>query len=325
MTLMFGLRFDCRNPAIGGTTMAERYAAMIEMCEWADTRGAISVVVSEHHGQADGYLPSPLVALAAIASRTTNLRLSVAALIAPFYDPLRLAEDMVVLDHLSNGRADLIIANGYVQDEFTMLGVPIKERVKRVEKVIATLKAAFTGEPFEYEGRTVQITPGPLRPGGPMLLLGGSSEPAARRAARIADGFIPTVPETWEFYRDELVKLGKPDPGPTAMGHNRNVALAEDVDKGWEEMGPFFLHEMNAYGKLLAENDGTANYHPVTGIEELRAGPDYAVLTPDELIAELKDAPFPFINLHPLCGGMPPALAWSSLKLLETRVFPAFA
>jgi alkanesulfonate monooxygenase SsuD/methylene tetrahydromethanopterin reductase-like flavin-dependent oxidoreductase (luciferase family) len=325
MSLLFGLRFDCRNPAIAGTSMAQRYAAMIEMCEWADTRGCLSVVVSEHHGQDDGYLPSPLVMLGAIAARTTNVRLSVAALIAPFYDPLRLAEDMVVLDHLSNGRVDLIVANGYVKDEFEMLGVPIKERAKRVTTVIETLKAAFTGEPFEYQGRTVRVTPAPLRPGGPALLLGGSSEPAARRAARIADGFIPSVPEVWEFYRDELVKLGKPDPGPSAMGHNRTVALAEDVDAGWEQMGPYFLHEMNAYGKLIAENDGVANYHPVSGIDELRNGPDYAVLTPDELIAELKAAPVPFVNLHPLCGGMPIDLAWSSLRLLERDVLPAFS
>ena len=325
MTLMFSMRFDCRNPVISGTTMAERYAAMIEMAEWADTRGCISVVVSEHHGQPDGYLPSPLVALGAIAARTTNVRLSVAALIAPFYDPLRTAEDMVVLDHLSNGRVDLIIANGYVKDEFEMLGVPIKERAKRVTRLIETLKAAFTGEPFEYEGRTVHITPAPLRPGGPALLLGGSSEPAARRAARIADGFIPTVPEVWDFYRDELVKLGKPDPGPTAMGHNRATFLAEDPDKAWEQMGPFFLHEMNAYGKLVAENDSTANYHPVSGIDELRAGPDYAILTPDELVTELKGAPFAFVTLHPLCGGMPIDLAWSSLKLFERDVLPAFA
>lgn len=325
MSLLFSLRFDCRNPAISGSTMAERYAAMIEMAEWADTRGCISVVVSEHHGQPDGYLPSPLVALGAIAARTTNVRLSVAALIAPFYDPLRTAEDLAVLDHISNGRVDLIIANGYVKDEFEMLGVPIKERAKRVTKLIETLKAAFTGEPFEYEGRTVQITPAPLRPGGPTLLLGGSSEPAARRAARIADGFIPTVPEVWEFYRDELVKLGKPDPGPTAMGHNRTVFLAEDVDEAWDRMGPYFLHEMTEYGKLVVENDTTANYHPVSGIDELRNGPDYAILTPDELIAELKEAPFAFLNLHPLCGGMPIDLAWSSLTLLERDVLPAFA
>jgi alkanesulfonate monooxygenase SsuD/methylene tetrahydromethanopterin reductase-like flavin-dependent oxidoreductase (luciferase family) len=171
----------------------------------------------------------------------------------------------------------------------------------------------------------VQVTPPPFRPGGPSLLLGGSSEPAARRAARIADGFIPTVPEVWEFYRDEVQKLGRPDPGPTAMGHNTNIALAKDPDEGWERMGPYFLHEMNAYGAWLAQGDSTANYHAVDDLDELRKGIDYAVLTPEQYVEQLKQAPFPFANLHPLCGGMPPELAWESLRLFETEVLPAFA
>nr|MDT0667891.1 LLM class flavin-dependent oxidoreductase [Micromonospora sp. DSM 115978] len=122
--------------------------------------------------------------LAAMAARTKNIRFMVAALIAPFYDPLRLAEDMAVLDNLSRGRVDLIVGGGYVHEEFAMFDVPMKERPRRVTETVATLKAAFNGEPFEYRGRTVHVTPAPFRPGGPRILLGGSSEPAARRAAR---------------------------------------------------------------------------------------------------------------------------------------------
>ena len=324
MPLLFGLRFDFRNPSFAGTTPADRYAAALDMVEWADTRGCVTVAVSEHHSSPDGYLPSPLTMLAAMAARTTNVRFNVAALIAPFHDPLRLAEDLVVLDHLSRGRVDLIVAGGYVREEFAMFDVPMRERARRVTETVATLKAAFTGEPFEFRGRTVHVTPAPFRPGGPSILLGGSSEPAARRAARIADGFIPSVPEVWEFYRDEVQLLGRPDPGPCPIGQNRTVALAEDPEKGWAEMGPFFLHETNAYGAWQAQDDTASPYHTVSGIDELRATGAYAVLTPDELVDELKAAPFPFAFLHPLCGGMPPELAWSSLELFEREVMPAF-
>ena len=92
MSLMFGLRFDFRNPAFAGTTPADRYAAALDMAEWADGIGGVVIAVSEHHGSADGYVPSPLPIVAAMAARTTNVRFSVAALIAPFYDPLRVAE-----------------------------------------------------------------------------------------------------------------------------------------------------------------------------------------------------------------------------------------
>jgi len=323
VSVLFGLRFDFRNPAFAGTSMADRYAAALDMAEWADRLGCLVLTVSEHHGSPDGYLPSPLPVLAAMAARTSTSRLMVAALVAPFYDPLRLAEDLVVLDHLSKGRVDLIVAGGYVRDEFDMYGVPMGERAVRVTETIATLRAAFTGEPFEFRGRTVQVTPAPYAT-GPTLLLGGSSEGAARRAARIADGFIPSVPEVWEFYRDEVQQLGRPDPGASPIGETRTVALAEDVEQGWHQMAPYFMHETNAYGGWLAANDGAGPYRPVADIDELRASGQYAVLTPEQFVAEMKAAPFAFAQFHPLCGGMPIDLAWSSLRLFEQQVMPAF-
>ncbi len=321
--MLFGLRFDFRNPVIAGTSMADRYAAALEMVEWADGLGCVSIAVSEHHGSADGYLPSPIPMLAAMAARTTNVRFSIAALIAPFHDPLRLAEDMVVLDNLSRGRVDMIVAGGYVHEEFDMFGVPMNERGRRVTETVRTLRSAFTGEPFEYRGRTVQVTPPPFRTGGPSISLGGSSEPAARRAARIGDGFIPSDPGVWDFYRDEVRRLGRPDPGPCPTGPTREVALAEDPDRGWEEMAPYFLHEMNAYGAWQAQDDLASPYRTVPDTEALRATGHYRVLTPAQYVEELKAAPFPFAMLHPLCGGMPPELAWSSLRLFEHEVLPA--
>jgi alkanesulfonate monooxygenase SsuD/methylene tetrahydromethanopterin reductase-like flavin-dependent oxidoreductase (luciferase family) len=205
-----------------------------------------------------------------------------------------------------------------------MFGVPRGERAARVTETVETLRAAFTGDPFEFRGRKVQVTPPPYRPGGPSISLGGSSEPAARRAARIADGFIPSVPAVWEYYRDERQKLGHPDPGPSPIGENRTVALAEDPEKAWEQMAPFFLHETNAYGAWQAQEDLASPYHTVDDAEELRTSGQYAVLTPDELEAELRAAPFPFALFHPLCGGMPLELAWSSLRLFEHEVLPRF-
>lgn len=305
--------------------MADRYTAAIEMAQWADQLGCMAVVISEHHGSPDGYLPSPIPMVAAMAARTTNVRFNIAALIAPFYDPIRLAEDLVVLDVISRGRVDVIVAGGYVPSEFAMFDVPMGSRGRVVTEVVATLKAAFTGEPFEYRGRTVRVTPAPFRPGGPSVMLGGSSEPAARRAARIADGFMPSVPEVWEFYRDEMQQLGKPDPGPSPIGGTQTIALAEDADAGWEQMAPFFLHETNAYGAWHEESGAPSPYRKVANVNALRATNQYRVITPDQFIEEMKAAPFPFHMFHPLCGGMPIELAWSSLRLFETKVLPAFA
>jgi alkanesulfonate monooxygenase SsuD/methylene tetrahydromethanopterin reductase-like flavin-dependent oxidoreductase (luciferase family) len=323
--VLFGLRFDFRNPDFAHTTMADRYAAALDMAEWADALGCLTIGVSEHHGSPDGYLPSPIPMLGAMAARTTQVRFLFAALIAPFYEPIRLAEDLIVLDILSRGRVDLIVAGGYVHEEFAMFDVPMKERGARVTEAVSVLRSAFSGEPFDYHGRTVHLTPAPFRPGGPSISLGGSSKAAAERAARIADGFIPSVPEVWEFYRDEVQRLGRPDPGPSPIGPNQVVALAIDAEKGWEQMAPYFLHEANAYGVWQAQDDIASPFHTVDGIDALRATGQYKVVTPEEFVEEQKASPFPFAFFHPMCGGMPVDLAWSSLHLFEKEVLPAFA
>lgn len=322
--MLFAMRFDFRNPAFAATSMADRYSAALDMAAWADELGCASITLSEHHGSDDGYLPSPIPLVAALAARTKNVRFMIAALIVPLHDPIRLAEDLVVADNLSNGRLDVVVAAGYVRREFEMFGVPMRERVSRVTDTVRILKAAFAGEPFEYRGRTVRITPTACRPGGPSIALGGSSEGAARRAARIADAFLPSEPKFWEFYRDELITLGKPDPGPCLIPENSVVALAKDAEKGWEKMAPFFLHENNAYGAWQSENSAPSPYRSVADVDALRATGRYRVLTSEQMIEEQKAAAFPFVLLHPMCGGIPPDLAWQSLRLFERDVLPAF-
>ena len=310
------LHFDMRAPAIGPPA-PELYAAAVEMAAWADQRGLLSVVISEHHGSEDGYLPSPLTMAAAVAARTTTVRIGINALIAPFYDPLRLAEDIAVVDLVSGGRLDVTIAGGYVAEEFEMFGVSPSERAARVREMVETLRQAWTGEPFEFRGRTVRVRPTPAQPGGPKITLGGTSEAAARRAARIADGFIPSEAEYWEYYRDECQKLGKPDPGPGMVGANSVVTLAEDPEAAWPVLGPYFLHECNAYG-VWQQAAGHRRYKPTASVEELRAAGEYRILTPDAYRAELAEAgDFAFAGLHPMVGGIPPELAWEHLRLFE--------
>src|SRR5207302_11221818 len=135
------------------------------------------------------------------AARSKNIRIQIAAFVASFHDPLRLAEDVAVVDRISGGRLDLIVTNGYVGHEFAMFDRPLNERGKRTTGMVKTMRAAWSGEPFEYRGRTVRVTPTPHQPGGPKISMGGSTEGSARRAARLGDGYMPSSPELWEFYR----------------------------------------------------------------------------------------------------------------------------
>ncbi len=322
--MLFGLRFDFRNPAMASVDMADRYQAALDMAVWAEERGGVLVSISEHHGSGDGYLPSALPMAAALAARTSRIGIGINALVAPLHDPLRLAEDIAVVDLLSKGRLSITVAGGYVREEFAMFGVPMSQRPRRVTDTVTTLRAAWTGEPFEFRDRTVRVLPKPYQPGGPPIVMGGSSEPAARRAARIGDGFIPSEPEIYEFYRDECRVLGRPDPGEWFGGSTTSTFLADDPDAGWEELGPYFLHETNAYGAWQAQDGVSTGYHSVSGIEELRRSDRYRVLTPEQYKDELV-APggLGFAMLHPMAGGIPPELAWKQLTLFEQRVLGA--
>jgi probable F420-dependent oxidoreductase len=174
---------------------ADEYADTLRIAERAERLGFDSLWTSEHHGVSDGYLPSQLVLLSAVAAVTERMRLGTGVLVAPAHDPLRLAEDAAVLDQLSRGRLSLGLGLGWRAEEYRMFGVPGRERVARLTDTVHILREAFTGERFSYRGSAhacddVLITPEPFQPGGPRILLGGSSSAAIRRAGLLGDGFI---------------------------------------------------------------------------------------------------------------------------------------
>ena len=317
--MLFGLRFDLRNPSFAGITDSQRYRAAVEMSRWAEERGAAFVTLSEHHGASDGYLPSPVVMAGAIGACTSSIAIAINALIAPFHNPLRLAEDLAVADLIAGGRISVTIAGGYVASEFDMFDVSMSCRPSAVTEIVETLRKAWTGEPFEFRGRTVQVLPRPTNPGGPPISLGGSSEPAARRAARIADGFIPSEPTCWAFYRDECVELGKPDPGPCPVVAADVVVLSEDPEAAWGELGPYFLHENNSYGAWQSSAGIDQTTFPVAAdADELRATGQYRILHPDEYSTELAaQGDSAVVLLNPMVGGIPPEMAWNHLRLFE--------
>jgi alkanesulfonate monooxygenase SsuD/methylene tetrahydromethanopterin reductase-like flavin-dependent oxidoreductase (luciferase family) len=323
---IFNLRYDLRRPEFARASSAELAQAAIEQCEFADRHGFLSATLSEHHGSPDGYLPSPLVLAAAIAARTRQVRLMIAALIAPLHDPIRIAEDLAVVDVISNGRLIPVLAAGYVASEFATFGRDLGERGRLLDEAVEVLKRAWTGEPFEYRGRTVRVTPRPVQQPRPPIFLGGSTRAAARRAARIADYLIPSTPDVFETYRAELNRLGKPDPGPLPPSTGNFVHVAEDPDAAWRHIAPHALHETNAYGRWLADAGLAGPYRQHRDADSLRASGQYLVLTPDELVARARAlGPAATITLHPLMGGLHPDHGWESLRLVVEKVMPALA
>jgi alkanesulfonate monooxygenase SsuD/methylene tetrahydromethanopterin reductase-like flavin-dependent oxidoreductase (luciferase family) len=321
---MFTMRFDLRAPE-SGPPPSELTAAALDMAEWGERHGCAAVIVSEHHGSPDGYLPSPLLMASALAARTKTLPIQVAALLVPLHDPISLAEQMAVLDVLSGGRVSYVCAIGYRPEEYAMFGRPMRGRGARLEESIEAMRRAWSGQAFEFEGRPVRVTPTPLQPGGPMLMMGGNSPAAVRRAARLGMGMVTQGgdPSLESIYRGACQEAGT-QPGlfinPPA-GTVTSAFVSEDPDRAWREIGPHLLYDARIYAEWLG-GGSSASKSVASTVDALRAeeGP-YRIFTPDEAVAQIRESGI--LLAHPLCGGLPPKLAWESLELIAEKVMPA--
>lgn len=316
---MLILRFDFRLAPKSPATMGQLYAASLEMCEWAEANGALMGLFSEHHSSNDGYLPSPLIMAGAAAARTTSLPISIGALLALMYDPVKLAEDMVVLDHLSQGRVSYTIGLGYRDEEFAMFGVDPSRRGALMDERLDVLTRALRGERFAWDGRTIEVTPAPFTDGGPMIMYGGGTKAAARRAARLGMMFVPqhADPALAEAYDDAAVAAGNP-PGlcmSPGDGSPTTLFVADDPDAAWAEIGEYLLHDAVTYADWLGGAASLSASHATT-VDELRAeNGAYRIVTPDDARA-LRDT-YGTLSLQPLSGGIPPEIAWRYLRTTE--------
>lgn len=320
MTLLM-LRFDMRQPELSPVTRDAAYAHALDMCTWADERGFGSVALSEHHGVDDGYLPAPLMLAAGILARTRTLSVSISALLAVLYEPVRLAEEVAVLDNMAPGRLILVTGLGYRDDEYAMFGIDTKRRGKVLDENIQVLLSAWTGEPFEFRGATIRVTPTPATSPHPTVFVGGTSEVAARRAARLGLPFFPDkhLPELEAYYHAECERQGTS--GFVFMPQNPcYVHIAEDPEKAWAQVGPHMLHDATSYASWQPPGQVSAVLERASTLEELKKSKVYRVLTPDEAVALAKSSGT--LMFHPLVGGLDPDLGWESLRLFDEKVRP---
>ena len=314
-----------RAPDVGADRV-ELYATALEMAAWCEDRGALMAILSEHHGSADGCLPSPTVLAAAMAARTSRLPIAVMVTILPLHDPIQLAEDMCVIDILSRGRVSYVAGVGYRPEEYELYGVDFSRRGELADSKLPLLLAARSGEEFVHEGRLHRVTPAPHTPGGPSIAWGGGSVAAARRAGRHGIDFI--AQRGGDQLREEYLASARsaghepgvcflpPDDMPTA------VFVADDPDRAWDELAPYLMHDVTAYADWNRGAPASASMSGARTIEELRQqNSSHRVLTPAEA-RELIDRG-QMLQLHPLIGGLPPEIAWRYLHTVTDDVIGA--
>jgi probable F420-dependent oxidoreductase len=267
-------------PPGSGRTVADEYADTLAMARLAERVGFDSLWVSEHHGAEDSYLPSLLPMLSAVAAVTDRLLLGTAVVLAPFQHPLRFAEDCAVVDQLSRGRLLVGLGSGWRKREFEAFGIPISERVGRTTELARICRAAWDEDRFTFEGdyhsyRDVRVSPKPF--GRLPLLLGGGVPAAARRAGRLADGFIGTPQNQIEQLRsqvehfDAAAREAGRDPERLAIGFHVNAWVSPD-GRLPDHVRQAMWHQVGAYALWHAQDDGSdATDLPALDEDKIRA------------------------------------------------------
>jgi alkanesulfonate monooxygenase SsuD/methylene tetrahydromethanopterin reductase-like flavin-dependent oxidoreductase (luciferase family) len=315
--------FDMRGPDFG-TPRKELYAAALDMFAFADEIGVPRINLMEHHCSSDGYLPAPFVLGGGLAARTRKCRISLGAVVLPLHDPVKIAEQIAVLDIMSGGRLEVILGAGYVPSEFAAFGVSLKERGKRMDEGIDVILRALHGEKFVApDGRPVNVTPLPLQKPEDIIIVGGGVEASARRAARLGLGFVPTNGALLDVYYEECRRLGR-TPGKVASpSPPMNAHLSETPDATWQTLKPHVAHVIRAYAKWADESPGSHSpFRGMHDVDPLREKGLFVVWAPDEFVEKATQVPsLGTVSMAPLLGGLSPEEGWKSLRLLQ-KVLP---
>jgi alkanesulfonate monooxygenase SsuD/methylene tetrahydromethanopterin reductase-like flavin-dependent oxidoreductase (luciferase family) len=308
------LRFNFASPHGDPRTQGEMIRAAVELAQWGESRGIMTVSVDEHHATGHGWSCNPVLAAGMFLAGTSTLIVSVDCALGPLWNPVRLAEDIALVDNMSRGRLHTTVGLGYRASEYAALGLDFSQRGPLMDSLIERMLSVWS-EIGSY-----------TRP-HPPLYIGGGARVTARRAARfrLPLSLADYLPDVADHYRELCAESGLAPliimPGPINRGM---IYLHEDPDQAWAELGEHILWEAVTYGGWSSDQRSLMHLPGVQTLDEVRASGRYRFLTPEELIAEVRAAPdYGPLVLHPLVGGMPVDEAWKSVHLLADQVLPA--
>ena len=312
------------------------YREALEEVTRAEELGYASVWMEEHHAVTNHYWPSPLPVLAGFATRTSRMMLGTDIVVAAFHHPVRLAEDVAMLDVISNGRAILGIAIGYKPDEFALYGVDLEKRGARFEEQLAIMQGLWTQDRVSFHGTyyTVdgRLEPKPITKPHPPVWIGGWGDITLRRAATLADNWIPGPTA-------DLTRLlaGKKQFLANRAAAGRTEALPE-----WPLTRDVIIADTDARARELAEAHIMVAYrkeyaggwrHPfidasiATDLDKLMED-RFIIGGPDQVVAQVRRFVEQYGMTHLICRTFFPGMAHAhimrELELIAKEVMPAF-
>jgi alkanesulfonate monooxygenase SsuD/methylene tetrahydromethanopterin reductase-like flavin-dependent oxidoreductase (luciferase family) len=291
MTVRLGLHLRLASMTFDG--WQRLYAGCLEQAEAADEYGFDCIVAAEHHFQEDGYIPAPYTVLGGIAARTKRVRLGAGVRPLPMIHPVRAAEDITVLDNISNGRA---LGGGFGlggrQREYSGFGIPWKERRRRYEEGLPLVRRLLTESNVYHDGPFypldgVTVTPRAVQQPHPPIWIAASVEPAIRRAAQLGDAWfsrpvesLDSLKELTAIYKDAMQEAGK-DWDAAEHVIRRDGWVADDDETAWNEALPALrFHYTRDYS--FFPNDASLEYMRQYGEDRFIIG------SPETIIEKIK-------------------------------------
>jgi alkanesulfonate monooxygenase SsuD/methylene tetrahydromethanopterin reductase-like flavin-dependent oxidoreductase (luciferase family) len=338
--MKMGVMFDFRNPHPWRKPFPQFYQSQLDLIAEVEALGFDNCWLTEHHFVEDGYNPALIPTAAAIAARTSRIRIGTFVMLLPYHNAVRVAEDVACIDILSDGRFDLGVGQGYVSSEFAKLCIPRKQRASRTTEGIDLIRRLWTQENVTFEGKYNQVSnmtlhPRPAQQPHPPIWIGCRSETAVTRAARMGFHLMGAFgPDMGPLYRSTLKEAGH-DPAAFHLAQLRMVYTAPTADQAWEETGPHLRHMLNQYNIWLSEeNDSegdTAILSDLPSADQLRHSAyatDMLIGTPDDVSRKLEKFSAEFDCTHLVMSthmpGADPAKSKRSLELFAKEVMPNF-
>jgi alkanesulfonate monooxygenase SsuD/methylene tetrahydromethanopterin reductase-like flavin-dependent oxidoreductase (luciferase family) len=335
----------------GSKTQAQVFDETLAEIEFAEELGFDSVWLAEHHLSEYGMLGSPLMFAAAIAQRTNQIRIGTAVLVLPFYHPLRLAEDVAVVDILSKGRLDLGWGRGYQPLEFSGLGFAQEEAKGRAEECVEIMKLAWTQERFSYHGKfyhfdNVSVYPKPVQDPHPPLWRAAVSPPTFEAAGAAGEPILTSpsfsslaaIKEQFDTYTAALAAVGH-KPSDFDLPLMQRVYVGSDEREAYETPKPHLLWYYRTLSGLLTDGaiDESKGFDGWAKRAAKIKGVEYDDLynkavnfgSSEQVIDQIKVLESEIGVTHYICwfniGGLPHEKVMASIERFAKEVIPEFA
>jgi alkanesulfonate monooxygenase SsuD/methylene tetrahydromethanopterin reductase-like flavin-dependent oxidoreductase (luciferase family) len=311
-----------------GKAISELYQEIEEQAQAADRLGFNAIWLAEHHFEIYGRMPAPLLHLARISAITHQIGLGTAIVEAPYYHPLRLAEDSALLDLLSHGRLRLGIGSGAGNkaSEFARFNIPLEEKTPRTLETVEILRQAFDHGQVDFKGdyfdfQQIEINPQPVQSARDIIWLAASNATPEFAGKGGYGLLIPRVGSVERHlhliqrYRTALAeKSGR-------ISHLRFVYVAETEQDAYEQTRQTIArYARYDLGLTWDGRTGNKEYHEI--LTRLNA----AIGTPEQIVEQLstwqQEAGFDEIMCQVYAAGMQHTDSLRCIELLGQTVLP---